>query len=433
MTTEGQWGRTTTIIGPIASEEKMAAPVPDLRDLWIESGRPGAHKFRQILKRKGIAAPTEKYLQEHFLRFESSKQLFHPGPRYTGKIWSTGLDNRWQADVLVNTQMPSEYKGNKWSFALVVVDVFSRFVWARLISSPMEAHIGLQEILEEAGKAPDVLSVDADPGFLSKPFKDLLESRGIHESVRAGRNDLAVVDRTMHTLKRNMATHTLESGKNDWAERLEATVKAFNDSPHTTLRDGAPGDIRGPGGEVKNKVLYFEREEDEAENMRINTDQILGRQDKLRRDGAYRVYKHKEKLGRRVFEPSWSREIHEAKHVHGAFVTDEHGEQHPTKEVLPVPAESTDLAIAPLKLNPKTRGMLQRYADRLHAHLTAQPDHRVAASKAHAVLSEVGNIKQAIQLAGLRTDKVIATFVQQFPEFKMVTPKKGGAAYVELS
>ena len=84
-------------------------------------------------------------------------------------------------------------------------------------------------------------------------------------------------------------------------------------------------------------------------------------------------------------------------------------------------------------LNTRARALLQRYADRLHAFLLAKPDHRVAASKAHSVLSEVGNIKQAVQLAGLATDKVIASFVKVFPEFKMVTSAKGGATYVELS
>ena len=132
----------------------MAAPVPDIQDLWIESGRPGAHKFRQILIRKGIAAPSERYLSEHFLKYQSSKQLFAPGPRYTGKIWSPGLDRRWQTDVLVNSQKPSEHKGTKWAFALVVVDVFSRYIWTRFITSPMEAYVGFGEILDEARKAP---------------------------------------------------------------------------------------------------------------------------------------------------------------------------------------------------------------------------------------------------------------------------------------
>ena len=84
-------------------------------------------------------------------------------------------------------------------------------------------------------------------------------------------------------------------------------------------------------------------------------------------------------------------------------------------------------------MNPKTRGMLQRYADRLEAFLTAIEDHRTATSKAHAVLSEEGDIRQAVQLAGLTTQKVVASFVGAFPDlFTLETSKKGGAAYVSL-
>jgi transposase InsO family protein len=103
-------------------------------------------------------------------------------------VWSPGLDSRWQADVLVNSQKPSEFQGREWQYALIVVDVFSRYLWARLRTSPMEAYAGLREILDEAGKAPDVLSTDQDPGFLSPKFKELLESKGIQQSLRAGRN-----------------------------------------------------------------------------------------------------------------------------------------------------------------------------------------------------------------------------------------------------
>ena len=416
----------------VSSGKRMATP--DLHELWVDSGRPGAHKFREILKRRGMAAPSEAYIRDHFLRYMASKQLFAAPPRYTGKIWSPGLDKRWQTDIIVNTQAPSELKGTMWSYALVVVDVFSRYVWAKLITSPMVATAGLREILDEAGKNPDVLSTDADPGFLSAPFRDLLASKGIHQSSRVGRNDLAVVDRVIYTLKRVLATHSLESGHNDWAERLEAVVKAYNDSPHGTLNDGAPGDIRGPGGAVKNKILYFNREEQEAANMQTNSQQILERGRRLGHDGAFRVFKHKEKLGRRVFEPSWSRETRTVGTIRGAFVRDLDGNEFPTKEVLPVPPDSTELPDAPMRLNPKSRGMLQRYADRLKAFLTAKEDRRTAASKAHAVLSEEGNIKQAVQLAGLSTGKVIANFVGAFPDvFKMETPKKGGAAWVALA
>ena len=406
--------------------------LPDLHQLWVDYGRPGAHKFRQILLRKGIAAPSEKYLNEHFLKYQSSKQVFARPPSYRGKIWSPGLDKRWQTDILVYTQKPSEFKGQTWEYALIVVDVFSRHIWARLITSPMQAYVGFVEILDEAGKAPDVLSCDADAGFLSPPFRELLASKGIHQSVRQGRNDLAVVDRAIYTLKRTLAVHALESGQNDWAERLEPTVHAYNDSPHGTLMDGAPDDIRGPGGEVKNKLLYFRREEQEARNMATNSDQIQERAQTLQKDGAFRAWKHKERLGRRVFEPNWSREMHEVKDIDGAFVTDEHGNRFPTKEALSIPKESTELKEAPVILNPKSRGFLQRYADRLKQFLEAQEDQRTATSKATKVLNEVGDFRKALTLANLSTKSVFVSFVKVFPEFKLSTSAKGGAAYISL-
>ena len=363
----------------------MAAPVPDLHELWVDSGRPGAHKFRQILIRKGIAAPSEKYISEHFLRYQTSKQLFAPGPRYTGKIWSPGLDRRWQADVLVNSQKPSEFKGQKWQYALVVVDVFSRYIWTRLVTSPMEANVAFGEIIDAAGKSPEVLSTDADPGFLSPKFKELLASKGIQQSIRAGRNDIAIADRAIYTLKRTLAIHSLETGQNDWAQRLDAAVKAYNDNPHGALMDGAPDDIRGPGGEIKHKLLYFNREQQEAANMETNSKHIQERAERLEQHGAFRIWKHKERLGRRVFEPGWSRETHEARHIDGAFVKDEQGHSYPTKETLSIPKESTELPEPVAILNPKTRGLLQRYADRLRVFLMGQEDNKTAASKATSV------------------------------------------------
>ena len=68
---------------------------------------------------------------------------------------------------------PSESKGEKWTAALVVADIFSRFLWAELIHSPMEAATGFREILARAGHAPGELITDEDPGFKTAEFAKL--------------------------------------------------------------------------------------------------------------------------------------------------------------------------------------------------------------------------------------------------------------------
>ena len=86
------------------------AGVPDWRELWVKLNRPSAERFRQALVKRGMVAPSVKQIRELFLKYQSSKQLFAPPPRYTGHVYSPGLDARWQADVMIYSQ-PSEYRG----------------------------------------------------------------------------------------------------------------------------------------------------------------------------------------------------------------------------------------------------------------------------------------------------------------------------------
>ena len=154
----------------------------------------------------------------------------------------------------------------------------------------------------------------------------------------------------------------------------KVAVDGYNDTSHPRLMQGAPDDLRKPGGEIGNKLIYFNREVEEARNIAQNTTEIHNRAEKLEGSG-FRVYKHKEALGRRVGDARWGKEIHTGV-VDGAFVKDESGDYHPTKEVLPVPTDSNELAEPALKLNPKVRGLLERYKDRGVAFLTAKEDKR---------------------------------------------------------
>ena len=275
--------------------------------------------------------------------------------------------------------------------------------------------------------------MDEDPGFKTASFLKLLEERHIVQQFRSGRNDLAVVDNAIGRLKRVLATHSADTGKRDWASRLHEAVAGFNEAGVPTLYGSAPEDLRGNGGSINNKALFFNREYDESKAMEDNATQIHARAAKVESEGAFRVYKHKERLGRRIFDPHWSRETHSAEEVSGAFAKDEHGDWHPTKEVLPVPKDTTVLPQPPSNLNAKARGMLQRYADRGVAYLTAKEDHRDLSSKFFHVLGAEGDLKKALQLAGLSTATTVKTFVQAFPDiFRMVTSKKGGSSFVEL-
>ena len=41
-------------------------------------------------------------------------------------------DQRWAADILDYTRNPSELNGQKYTYVLLVQDIFTRYAWAEL-------------------------------------------------------------------------------------------------------------------------------------------------------------------------------------------------------------------------------------------------------------------------------------------------------------
>jgi hypothetical protein len=406
------------------------APVPtgdQIRAVWEELDRPGPEKLQVALRKRGFFAPTVKVLREHFFKYQSSRQVFQPPPKYRGHAYSEGMDRRWMADIM---QMPeAEYGGKRYKYALICLDIFSRFVWGALVDSPMQADEGYREVLERAGKGPSVLITDGDPGFQTPGFKKALG--GTHHELKTGANDLSVVDRFIFYFKRKQRQQELDGERPNWAEQLQRRIAAFNHTGAPALYHSAPADLRGPHGEIENKELYFNRQWDESGAMRDNAAAIEQRAERLH--GAFRTLAPFPGPRRRADDPVWSVQPRRVRRVDGAFVEDEQGNRFPTKEVLSVPDESTELRTPAPKLNAKARDVLRRYADRGRAFLLGQEDHRASATKFYYALAAEGNVKEALRLARVATDAVVRSIVTVFPDmFRMESGGRGGSAFVEL-
>jgi hypothetical protein len=322
----------------------------------------------------------------------------------------------------------AEYEGRPYKYSLIVMDTFSRFAWAALISSPMDA-AGYREILRRAGKAPSLLLTDGDPGFKTKEFQEAL-GKTFHQ-LKEGAQDLAVVDRFIGYLKRKQKQAELDGEKPNWAEQLQTRVRGFNQSGAPVLHQSAPEDLRGPKGEIQNKQLYFDREWEESKGMQANAAAIHHRAANL--GDSFRTLAPFPGPKRRVGDPVWSLAVQRVKEVRGATVEDERGQRFLTKEVLPVKADSTELTAPAPKLNAMARGMLDRYEARGRAFLLGQPEHRASATRFANALAAEGNVKEALRQAGVAADAVVRSIVNVFSDtFVMETGAKGGQAHVAL-
>ena len=98
--------------------------------LYKELSYPGAAKFQAALRKRGIKfsdAAVRELVAE-----QGGRQLFAPPPRFTGKITARHVDERWCADPM---DLQSKKAKSGEIYILVVQDIFSRFLWARALTS----------------------------------------------------------------------------------------------------------------------------------------------------------------------------------------------------------------------------------------------------------------------------------------------------------
>jgi hypothetical protein len=173
----------------------MDSPSPEqILSLYDELGRPSAEKFRLALKRRlGMNISVEDV--QKIVGLQSERQVLAPPPKYEGKIFSHGIDEKWVADVMV---LPAD---SSVTNVLVVQDVFSRFLWAK----PMIGQGSVIEPMRQIMKVrkPDVLYTDKETSFRSAPFREAMQNLGVDARIKTGKQDIATVDRAISWLKRN--------------------------------------------------------------------------------------------------------------------------------------------------------------------------------------------------------------------------------------
>jgi transposase InsO family protein len=394
---------------------------PDIHDLWVSLNRPSAARFALALKKRGIKARASD-ISNLFTKDIGARQIFAPPPRLKGRVYSTGKDDRWMADIIVNSHMPSERNGIKYNAVLVAQDVFTRYAFAELMTTQSDATRAMEAIFRKARREghslPTQLITDEDGVFKAPSFRALMQRDRIVHTFKEARNDISTVDRLIGLLRRALAQESAQSGEADWAAKLDQVVRGFNESPSSHLLGGSPADASKP---EEHKGLAFQLEWNASEDMRHNATEIDKRKAKLEETGSFRTLVHAPKLGRRVYKNVWSERIHRLSGFDetGAHAKDEEGKMFLTKELLPVhPASTTtNLAAAQVKpANEKTRGMLRKYADRVTALLTAKPNRAEALWRVAQALDKAGNWREATKLAGLNQKRQMAALLEQFPE-----------------
>ena len=202
-----------------------------LQEILRSTGVKSAQKLRTEAIAQGLPI-THTDAKEAFSRdaHPATRQVLAPAQRPLGKSAAEAPGSRLQADLMDFSRNTDPKKNQGKRVALQVTDVFTRQAFTKALPSkkPAVVNEAFKELADKIPSLPKGYVVSTDRGDEFSGLDRALPKDGIHRAKDVNdRNALAVNDRTMQTLKQDLAHKVGEKG-GGWAQHLDDVTKAYN-------------------------------------------------------------------------------------------------------------------------------------------------------------------------------------------------------------
>ena len=253
------------------------------------------------------------------LKADVGRQVQAPRPRALGKSAAEGPNDRLQADLIdfsQNTRGKTKYG---------LMDVFTREAAVEPLQNKNAETVGrATELTGDDGN----FVVTTDLGNKFATLDRELPAEAVHRTKRPeDRNAIAVVDRGIQTLKKDLATRVARKG-GQWSDHFERAAGAYNARPHETAH-GAPEDVE------KQPATEFRVLQDNADKFQHNKDLT----DRRVKAGAFRAPTN----AARSFNPQYG-DVQRLGAVDSMTVRSTEGHETLLKLALPAPQGSGNAA-----------------------------------------------------------------------------------------
>jgi transposase InsO family protein len=215
-----------------------------LRSIYYDPKHPasfgGVKKLYDAARHKGY---TMKRVKE-WLSKQDTYTLHKPArvnfPR--SRVHVAGIDSQWELDLMDFASLSDKNDGVR--FGLMVVDVFSKYLWVELLKTkkPAEVAKAFVKVLDSSGRIPKVIRSDMGKEFTGKAFQEVLKERDIAHFLASGDKKAAVVERCIKTIKTKIYKYVTAMQSHRYKDVLPDVVKTYNASVHSTT-GRAPVDV----------------------------------------------------------------------------------------------------------------------------------------------------------------------------------------------
>ena len=211
----------------------------DLKRIYTTPSQPGSFQGPQKLyssaKGSGISNVRQKDVEEYLQSVNTytlNRTLTRKFRR--NRVVVEGIDSQWDVDL---ADMRLLYKDNDgYKYFMLAVDVFTRYVWVRLLKSKHATIIGqcLESILKE-GRVPKTIRTDGGREFQNGHVNRYLKDRSIHLFSTYNETQANYAERVIKTIKSKLYRYLLDRNTLRYADVLLELVESYNHTKHSSL------------------------------------------------------------------------------------------------------------------------------------------------------------------------------------------------------
>ena len=242
----------------------------------------GLNKFKKELEKRKIKVP-DRVIKDYLKQEESyTIHKYIPKKKFKrNRTISYGIDYCWQADLVDMSQLKKYNNDN--TFILTVIDVFSRFAFAKIIKNKSAQSIvkAFNEIFKESRRKPLNLMTDKGNEFINKSLKNFFLPFRIKIYTLNSEMKASMIERFNRTLKTKMWKYFTSKQTYKYTDVLKKLIESYNKTNHNALKL-APCEVNKNNEKKIFKSQYEDKEMPiikikfkEGDKVRISKDKLI--------------------------------------------------------------------------------------------------------------------------------------------------------------
>ena len=180
---------------------------------------------------------TKELLKPKLKRFP--RRVIHP----------LAVNRIWTADLVDMQKYSRQNKGFK--YILVVLDIFSRYAWARALKNKTGASVrnAFQNIISDGSK-PSKLWTDKGTEFYNTLVQKFLKNNDIELYSTHNEPKAMIAERFIRTLRRMIESNYILTNSTVWYDILPRLIQEYNTKKHRSLKM-SPEDATKPKNAIR--------------------------------------------------------------------------------------------------------------------------------------------------------------------------------------